>query len=259
MMLLEGKRALVVGVANKNSIAWAITQALLREGAQVALTYQNDRLLDRVKSLAEECSPALPCLQMDATNADEVETAYRQMGGLFGGKLDILVHSVAYAKKEDLEGGILDTTAEGFKLAQEISAHTLIGLTRAAMPYFEAAGGGSVVTMTYLGGERVVPNYNVMGICKASLEATVRYLAWDLGKRHVRVNAVSAGPNKTLAARGIAGFTGMLDYVSQRAPLGRNVTVEEVANASVFLLSPWASGITGEVLYVDAGYNIMGM
>jgi enoyl-[acyl-carrier protein] reductase I len=258
-MLCQGKTALVVGVANKNSIAWGIAQALIREGARVALTYQGERIEPRVRALAEEQNPPLPCFPMDATNQEQIDAAFRSVGEVFGGKLDMLVHSVAFAQKEDLEGGIVDTSAEGYKLAQEISSYTLISLTRAALPYFRNAGGGSVLTLTYLGGDKVVPNYNVMGLCKAALESSVRYLAWDLGKENVRVNAVSAGPIKTLAARGIAGFTGMLDVVAQRAPLQRNVTLEEVANAAVFLLSPMASGITGEITYVDGGYNIMGM
>ncbi len=258
-MILSGKTALVVGVANKNSIAWAIAEALLREGAKVALTYQNERVEGRVRDLAKSVSPELPCFQLDATNEAEIATAMKGVGEAFGGKLDMLVHSIAFAKKEDLEGGVVETTAEGFKLAQEISAYTLISLTRGALPMMQAAGGGSVLSLTYLGAERVIPNYNVMGICKASLEATTRYLAWDLGKQGVRVNAVSAGPIKTLAARGISGFSTVLDTVAGMAPLGRNVTTEEVGNAGMFLLSPWASGITGEVLYVDCGYNIMGM
>ena len=258
-MILEGQTALIVGVANKNSIAWSIAQALIREGARVALTYQNDRLEGRVRGLAEECDPPLPCVMMDATKPDEIERAFSEISREFDGKLHILVHSVAFAKKEDLEGGVVDTSADGFKLAQEISVHTLITLTKAALPLFAKAGSGSVLTLSYMGGGRVVPNYNVMGICKAALESTVRYLAWDLGRKNVRVNAISAGPIKTLAARGISGFTEMLDEVANRAPMGRNVTSEEVANASMFLLSPWASGITGDILYVDAGYNIMGM
>ncbi|MCB2153640.1 enoyl-ACP reductase [bacterium] len=258
-MILEGRTALIVGVANKNSIAWGIAQALIREGARVALTYQNDRLEPRVRGLADEFDPPLPCVMMDATKPEEVDRAFGEISDEFGGRLDMLVHSVAFAKKEDLEGGVVDTSADGYKLAQEISVHTLITLTKAAMPLFENAGGGSVLTLSYMGGERVVPNYNVMGICKAALEATVRYLAWDLGRKNIRVNAVSAGPIKTLAARGIAGFSEMLDEVANRAPLGRNVTMDEVANASLFLLSPWASGITGDILFVDSGYNIMGM
>jgi enoyl-[acyl-carrier protein] reductase I len=259
MGLLDGKTALVAGVANKDSIAWAVTQALVREGARVALTYQNERLEGRVRALAEEYDPPLPCFQMDATIEEDVTTAYEAIGREFGGKLDMLVHSIAFAKKEDLQGGIVETSADGYKLAQEVSSFTLLSLTRGALPLLKAAGGGSVVPMSYLGGERVVPNYNVMGICKAALESAMRYLAWDLGKHNIRVNAISAGPVKTLAARGISGFSGMLDKVAERAPLGRNVTQEEVGNAALFLLSPLASGITGEVLYVDAGYNIMGM
>jgi enoyl-[acyl-carrier protein] reductase I len=258
-MLCQGKTALVVGVANKNSIAWGIAAALLREGARVALTFQGERVEPRVRALAEEQSPALPCFPLDATDQAQIDAAFSAVGAAFDGKLDMLVHSIAYAQKEDLEGGIVNTSAEGYKMAQEISAYTLISLTRGALPYFRNAGGGSVVTLTYMGGEKVVPNYNVMGLCKAALESSVRYLAWDLGKENVRVNAVSAGPIKTLAARGIAGFSGMLDAVGQRAPLQRNVTLEEVANSAVFLLSPMSSGITGEILFVDGGYNIMGM
>jgi enoyl-[acyl-carrier protein] reductase I len=259
MIHLAGKTALVVGVANKNSIAWSITQALLQAGARVLLTYQNERVEARVKGLAEECSPALPCFEMDATNPASVEKAFAQVSESVGGKLDMLVHSIAFANKEDLDGEFINTSAEGFKMAQEVSAYTLVALSRAARPLMLAAGGGSVITLTYLGAERVIPNYNVMGVCKASLEATVRYLAADLGKEQIRVNGVSAGPIKTLAARGISGFQDVLDTMEQRAPLKRNVTLEEVGNASLFLLSPLSSGITGEILYVDAGYNIMGM
>jgi len=256
-MLLEGKTALVVGVANKNSIAWAITQALLREGAQVMLSYLDERLEGRVRSLADEHN--LPVVKLDATKEEDLASAAEEVGRVFNGKLDMLVHSIAFAKKEDLEGGMIDTSSDGFNLAQNVSAYTLISLTRAMLPLMEAAGGGSVITLSYLGGEKVIPNYNVMGIAKASLESTVRYLAWDLGPKNVRVNAVSAGPIKTLAARGISGFGGMLDVVGERAPLKRNVAAEEVGNAAMFLLSPWGSGITGETLYVDAGYHIMGM
>ncbi|MBX3730070.1 MAG: enoyl-ACP reductase [Candidatus Sumerlaeia bacterium] len=259
MGLLDGKTALVTGVANKDSIAWAATRSLLDHGARVALTYQNERLESRVRALAAECDPPLPCFQMDATIEEDVTRAFEAIGKEFGGRLDMVVHSIAFARKEDLAGGIVETSADGFKLAQEVSTYTLISLMRGALPLMQAAGGGSAVTLSYLGGERVVPNYNVMGLCKASLESAMRYLAWDLGKHNVRVNAVSAGPVKTLAARGISGFSGMLDYVAQKAPLGRNVTQEEVGNACLFLLSPLSSGITGEVLYVDAGYHIMGM
>lgn len=258
-MMLQGKTALVVGVANKNSIAWSITEALLREGAKVILTYQNERLERRVGGLAEECDPPLATIPMDATVAGEVDAAFARVAEITGGKLDMLVHSIAFARKEDLEGGVADTSAEGFKLAQEISAWTLLGLARAAKPLMEAAGGGSIITLSYYGAEKVMPNYNLMGICKASLEASVRYLAWELGPANIRVNAVSAGPIKTMAARGISGFGEILDVVAERAPLKRNVTVEEVGSAGLFLLSPMASGVTGEVLYVDAGYNIMGM
>ncbi len=258
-MILEGKTALVIGVANKNSIAWAITRSLLREGARVVLTYMDERIEPRVRALAETCEPQLTCVRMDATNDEEIKQAMAEVSEEFDGKLDMLVHSVAYAKKEDLEGGIIETSADGFKLSQEVSAYSLISVVRGAMPMLQASDNASVLTLTYLGSEKVIPNYNVMGICKASLEATTRYLAWDLGKQGIRVNALSAGPLRTLAARGISNFSAVLDEVEKRAPLGRNVTVEEVGDAGLFLLSPWASGITGEVLFVDAGYHIMGM
>lgn len=259
MINLTGKTALVVGVANKSSIAWAITQALVNAGATVALTYQNERVEARVKGLAAEMNPPLPCMEMDATNEENVTKAFAEVSTLFNGKLDMLVHCIAFANKEDLDGKFIDTTAKGFSMSQEVSAYTLVSLARAAKPLMEAAGGGSIITLTYLGSERVIPNYNVMGVCKASLEACVRYLAADLGEKQIRVNGVSAGPMKTLAARGIAGFSGMLNEVEQKAPLRRNVTLEEVGNTALFLLSPLSSGITGEVIYVDGGYHIMGM
>lgn len=253
---LKGKKGLVVGVANKRSIAWGISRALSNHGAQLAFTYQGDRLKESVAELASTLpgkSPLYPC---DVTKSEEVKGVFDGLTRDFGA-LHFLVHAVAFARKEDLDGRTIDTARDGFQLALDVSAYSLIALAKAAEPLLEKEG-GSIVAMTYLGSEKVVPNYNVMGIAKAALEASVRYLAYDLGKKNIRVNGVSAGPISTLAARGISGFTTMLENHRNRAPLGRNVEVEEVANTAFFLLSPLASGITGEVLYCDAGYRIMG-
>jgi len=257
MKLLEGKTGVVFGVANKRSIAWAIAQALAREGMRLAFTYQGERLKEGVESLASTLadSPVLPC---DVTSDAEVSAVFAALGDQFG-KLDTLIHSVAYAPKEDLEAEFVMTSREGFKVAQDISAYSLVVMTRAALPLMERAGGGSVVAMTYLGSVRAVDGYNVMGVAKASLEATIRYLASNLGPKNVRVNAISAGPVNTLAARGIKGFTTMLKHHADKAPLRRNIELEEVANAGLFLASPMSSGITGEILYVDCGYNIVGL
>lgn len=258
MPMLEGKTGIVLGVANKRSIAWAIAQALAREGMRLAFTYQGERLRESVEELAgslENTSLILPC---DVTNDAEVASVFKALDEQFG-RLDCLVHSVAFAPREDLENEFVQTSREGFKLAHEISAYSLVGLTRAGLPLFEKSGGGSVVALTYLGAVKAVEGYNVMGVAKASLEASVRYLAANLGPRKVRVNAVSAGPVNTLAARGIKGFVSMLKHHADKAPLRRNVDLEEVANAALFLASPMSSGITGEVLYVDCGYNIVGL
>lgn len=254
--LLKGKKALVVGVANKRSIAWSIAKALSHHGAQLAFTYQGERLKESVAELAQTLpgpSPLYPC---DVTQGDEVKKVFEGLTQEFG-SLHFLVHAVAFAKKEDLDGRTIDTTHDGFQLALDVSSYSLIALAKAAEPLLEKEG-GAIVALTYLGSEKVVPNYNVMGIAKAALESAVRYLAFDLGKKNIRVNGVSAGPVSTLAARGISGFTTMLEAHRQRSPLGRNVEVEEVANTAFFLLSPLASGITGEVIYCDAGYRIMG-
>lgn len=256
-MLLEGKKGLVFGVANKRSIAWAIAQALSREGAELAFTYQGDRLRESVTELAHslcEQSPILPC---DVTKDSEIKTVFDELSKSFGA-LHILVHCVAFAPKEDLDGRTVDTSRTGFQIAQDVSAYSLLALAKAAEPLMEKEG-GSVVALTYLGSEKVVPHYNVMGLAKASLEAGIRYLAYDLGKKNIRVNGVSAGPVNTLAARGISGFTDMLAHHRDRAPLARNVEITEVANAALFLASPLASGITGEIVYCDCGYNIVGM
>ena len=254
--LLKGKKGLVVGVANKRSIAWGVARALSNHGAQLAFTYQGDRLKESVAELAATLpgkSPLYPC---DVTRDDEIQKVFSGLGGEFG-SLQFLVHAVAFAKKEDLDGRTVDTSRDGFQLALNVSSYSLIALTKAAEPLLEKEG-GSVAALTYLGSEKVIPNYNVMGLAKAALESAVRYLAYDLGKKRIRVNGVSAGPVNTLAARGISGFTSMLEGHRHRAPLGRNVEVEEVANTAFFLLSPLSSGITGEVIYCDAGYRIMG-
>jgi len=257
MPSLEGKTGIVFGVANKRSIAWAIAQALSREGMRLAFTYQGERLKESVEALTSTL-PDAPLLECDVTKDEAVASVFNEVGERFG-RLDTLVHSVAFAPREDLEGDFTNTSREGFKTAHDISAYSLVGLTRAALPLFEKSGGGSVVALTYLGAIRAVVGYNVMGVAKASLEASVRYLAADLGPKNVRVNAISAGPVNTLAARGIAGFTTMLKHHADRAPLRRNVTLEEIGNAALFLCSPMSSGITGEVLYVDCGYNIVGL
>jgi enoyl-[acyl-carrier protein] reductase I len=257
MALLENKTGIVFGVANKRSIAWAIAQSLAREGMRLAFTYQGERLKDSVASLTEGLpgSILLPC---DVTNDAEIESVYAAVGEQFG-RLDALLHSVAFAPKEDLENDFVKTSREGFRVAHDISAYSLVALSRGALPLFEKSGGGSVLALTYLGASRAVEGYNVMGVAKASLEASVRYLAANLGPSNVRVNALSAGPVNTLAARGIKGFTGMLHHHAERAPLRRNVELEEIANAGLFLLSPMSSGITGEVMFVDCGYNIVGL
>jgi len=257
MPMLEGKTGLVFGVANKRSIAWAIAQALSREGMRLAFTYQGERLREGVEALATTLpgSVIYPC---DVTNDAEIDNVISHIGEDFG-RLDCLVHSVAFAPREDLEREFVLTSREGFKTAHDISAYSLVALTRAALPLFEKAGGGAVLTMTYYGAVKVVEGYNVMGVAKASLEASVRYLAANLGPKNVRVNAISAGPVNTLAARGIRGFTDMLKHHPDKAPLRRNVELEEIGNAALFLCSPMSSGITGEVLYVDCGYNIVGL
>jgi len=257
MPLLEGKTGIVFGVANKRSIAWAIAQALSREGMRLAFTYQGERLKANVEELCVSMpgSLILPC---DVTLDAEVEAVFKEVGETFGA-LDALVHSVAFAPREDMENDFVDTSREGFKTAHDISAYSLVCLTRAALPLFEKSGGGAVLAMTYYGAEKAVLGYNVMGVAKASLEASVRYLAANLGPKNVRVNAISAGPVNTLAARGVKGFTGMLKHHAERAPLRRNVELEEIANAALFLLSPMSAGITGEVMFVDGGYNIIGL
>ncbi|HEV2022145.1 MAG TPA: enoyl-ACP reductase [Terriglobales bacterium] len=251
---MEGRTAVVFGVANKRSIAWAIAQALQAAGARLVITYQNERLAEEAKDLIAAL-PGAEAFQCDVSRDEEVEQLFAQLKSRYG-KLHALVHSIAFAPAEELKGEFLATSREGFRIAHDVSVYSLIALARAAAPLME--DGGCILTLTYYGSEKVVPHYNVMGVAKAALEASVRYLAYDLGKRRVRVNAISAGPIKTLAARSISGFGDMLKAQAERAPLQRNVDVNEVAATAVFLCSDAGSGITGEVLYVDCGYNIMG-
>jgi enoyl-[acyl-carrier protein] reductase I len=257
MGLLDGKTGIIFGVANKRSIAWAIAQALAREGMRLAFTYQGERLAENVQELAASLTDplVLPC---DVTIDAEIDAVYQEVDAKFG-RLDALLHSVAFAPREDLENDFVKTSRDGFKTAHDISAYSLVGLTRAALPLFEKSGGGAVLAMTYLGAVRAVEGYNVMGVAKASLEASVRYLATNLGPKNIRVNALSAGPVNTLAARGIKGFTSMLKHHAERAPLRRNVELDEIGQAGYFLLSPMSTAITGEVMYVDCGYNIVGL
>jgi enoyl-[acyl-carrier protein] reductase I len=254
----DRKRALVLGVANKRSIAWAIAKKLADCGAELAFTYQGERIEKSVRDLAETVDAKL-VTECDVRSDDDVARVFDEVGAAFDGKLDILVHSVAYAAAEDLEGRFTDTPRDRFWMAIDVSAYSLVACARAAEPLLEAAGGGSIVTMTYLGGERAVPHYNVMGVAKATLDASVRYLAWDLGQKNIRVNAISAGPVRTLAARSIAGFPTMEAIVEERAPLRRHVEADDVGEAAAYLLSEAARNVTGTTLYVDSGYHAMGM
>jgi enoyl-[acyl-carrier protein] reductase I len=252
-----GKTGLIVGVANKRSIAWAIAQATARGGARLALTYQG-RFEEHVNELSqglEQPPLVLPC---DVASDADIDAVCARIDQEFGG-LDFVVHGAAFAQREELSQPFSATTREGFRIALDISAYSLIALTRGALPLMEKRGGGSVLTLSYLGAERVFPNYNVMGVAKAALESTVRYLAADVGQKNIRVNAISAGPIKTLAAAGISGFSSILKVYSERAPLRRNIEAAEVGEAGAFLLSDAARGITGEVLMVDAGFHVMGM
>ena len=251
---LEGRTAVVFGAANKRSIAWAIAQGLQDAGARLAITYQNERLEQEAKDLILSL-PGAAGFRCDVSNDAEIDQLFATLKSQYG-KLDILVHSVAYAPAEELKNDFSQTTREGFRIAHDVSVYSLIALSRAAAPLMEA--GGSIITMSYYGAEKVVPHYNVMGVAKAALECTVRYLAQDLGRKKIRVNAISAGPIKTLAARGISGLGDMLKSHAERAPLQRNVEVSEVGGTAAFLASDAASGITGETIYVDCGYNIMG-
>ncbi|RME63563.1 MAG: enoyl-ACP reductase [Caldilineae bacterium] len=253
MGLFDGKRGLVFGVANKNSIAWGISQALHAEGAELGFSYAGEVLKKRVTPLAESIGSTF-VEECDVTDDAAIDELFAKVADHFG-TIDFLVHSVAYAPREELGGRFVETSREGFRIALDVSCYSLVALAKRALPLMP--NGGAMLAMTYYGAEKVTPNYNVMGVAKAALEATVRYLAWDLGQNKIRVNAISAGPIKTLAASGVSGFRKSLHYVGQVAPMG-NVTQEDVGNAARFLLSDWAAKITGEVVYVDGGYNIMG-
>ena len=256
MGLLEGKKAVIFGVANDKSIAWAIAEAFKREGAELALTYANDMMAKRVIPLADSLGVdlVLPCdVQSDA----DIKAVFERIGDAWGG-LDTLIHSVAFASKDELKGSFLNTTREGFAMAMDISAYSLIALTKEAAPLMKERD-GNVLAMSYYGGQKVFPNYNVMGVAKAALEMSVRYLAEAVGGDGIRVNAISAGPIKTLAAAGIGGFNQIASHVSEKAPLRRNITQEEVAGAAVYLSSYLARGVTGEIHFVDSGYNIIGL
>ncbi len=258
MGFLSGKRALIVGLASDRSIAHGIAAAMHREGAQLAFTYQNDRLKDRVVEMAQALGSAVT-LPMDVASDTEIDAAFGGVKDAWPDGLDIIVHSVAFAPREALAGGFVESTSrEDFKVAHDISSYSLTALARAGRPLMQGRA-GALLTLSYLGAVRSIPSYNVMGLAKASLEANVRFLAADLGQHNIRVNAISAGPIKTLAAAGIGGFRKMLSHVASVTPLRRNVTTEEVGNAAAFLCSDLASGITGEVLYVDAGYSHVGM
>ncbi len=257
MGFMQGKRVLIVGVASNRSIAAGIAQAIAREGAELAFNYQNDKLKERVEAIAAECgsSIALPC---DVSSDDEIAALFEGLGQRWDG-LDCIVHSVAFAPRDALDGNYVDSvTRENFRIAHDVSSYSFAALAKAGRAMM-AGRNGSLLTLTYLGAERAIPNYNVMGVAKASLEANVRYLAYALGPEGTRVNAISAGPIRTLAASGINNFRDMLAKAESAAPLRKNVTIEEVGNAGAFLCSDLASGITGEILYVDAGYNIVGL
>jgi enoyl-[acyl-carrier protein] reductase I len=256
MSLLSGKLGIVFGVANKRSIAWAIAQAWHTSGAKLAFTYQGERLKDNVEELAGTFGADTLLMECDVTKDDHVARVFDEVGRKFG-KLHLLLHSVAFAPKDALEGEFINTSREAFRVAHDVSAYSLVALARAAAPLMTE--GGSIVAMTYYGSEKVVPHYNVMGVAKASLEASTRYLAYDLGQKKIRVNCISAGPVNTLAARGISGFAEMLKHYEAHAPLKRNVLPDELGATGVFLASDGAAAITGQVIYVDCGYQIMGM
>ena len=255
-MLLEGKNGLILGIANRRSLAWGIAQSVAREGARLAVTFQGERLEENVRDLAANLKDPviLPC---DVSRDEDLDalaaSVTKEMGGI-----DFVVHAVAFALREELDGEFLNTSREGYRVAQEISSYSLTALARRTAPLMEGRA-GSIVTLSYLGGERVVPHYNVMGVAKAALEMSVRYLAADLGPKGIRVNVISAGPVKTIAASGVHGLSKMLEYHRTHAPLRKNTEQEEVGDAAMFLVSPLSRGITGEVIHVDGGYHVMGM
>jgi enoyl-[acyl-carrier protein] reductase I len=255
MPLLEGKKTLIFGIANHRSIGWAIAQALAAEGAQLAFSYQ-ERMEKYVRDLAAKI-PGTNVMECDVQNDDQLDAAFATAGELFNGQIDILIHSVAFAPPRELENPFVETTREGFHTALDISAYSLVAMAKRAKPLMQA-NGGSILTLTYMASERVMPKYNVMAVAKAALECSVRYLAFELGEYNIRVNAISAGPLNTLAARGVSGFTQFREQMGSAAPLRRNIEQSEVGDAAMFLSSPLARAITGEIMFVDAGYNIMG-
>lgn len=256
MGLVSGKKALIMGVANEKSIAWGIAEALYKEGADLAFTYNNEAIEKRVRPLAESVGSkvVLPC---DVARDEDIDMCFNGIKDAFGG-LDFLVHSIAFANKDELRGMYVDTSREGLRLAMDISVYSLVAVCKRAYPLMEGRN-GSIVTLSYYGAEKVITNYNVMGVAKAALEASVRYLAADFGPKNIRINAVSAGPIKTLAAMGIGSFKDISSEFERRAPMKRNVTIEDVGKSALYLLSDLASGVTGEVLHVDLGYNVMGV
>jgi enoyl-[acyl-carrier protein] reductase I len=256
MKLMEGKRALIMGVANKRSIAWGIAKALHRAGAELAFTYQGERLEQMVKKLVEEEMPGSLCIPCDVTSDEDIQNAFGTIREKWG-RLDTLVHAIAFAKGEDLEGPFVETSRDGYALAHDISSYSLVAVANAAKPLMTE--GGSIITMTYMGAERVIPNYKVMGVAKAALETNVKYMAYELGADNIRVNAISAGPIRTLAAKGVKDFNQILHIIEEKAPLRRTTDVAEVADTALFLASDMSRGVTGEVIHVDSGYNIMGM
>ncbi len=258
--LLKGKKGVILGLANKWSIAWGIANSLHEGGAELVFTYQ-DRVKDRVEKLAEELAgdtTSIQCIECDVTSEDQIDSAFNKISEVFGGKLDFVIHSLAFARKDELEGRYVECSRDGYLLAQNVSAYSLVAVSRRAEPLLEANGGGSIVTLTYIGGERVVQNYNVMGVAKAALECSVRYLAADLGPKKIRVNAISAGPIKTLASSAISGIQTLITEIAEVSPLRKNTETEEVGDTALFLVSDLSRGITGENIHVDAGFHIIG-
>jgi enoyl-[acyl-carrier protein] reductase I len=255
-MILKGKKIAVFNVANKKSIAWAIAQSIMAQGGEVILGYQNERLKENVEELIEGISPKPLIVRCDVSTDEQIEEAKREIEEK-SGRIDGLVHSIAYAPSEALKSRYLETQREAFKIALEISVYSFVAMSRIFYPIINSGGG--IITLTYLGSEKVIPNYNIMGVAKSALESSVRYLAYELGENNIRVNAISSGPLSTLAARGISGFVDMFRLYREKSPLRRNIEHREVGDTAVFLISDLASGITGEIIYVDAGYNIIGM
>jgi len=257
MGIVSGKKALIMGVANEKSIAWGIADALHREGAELAFTYANETLEKRVRPLAESVGSKV-VLQCDVASDESIDSCFNSLREAFNGELDMLVHSIAFANKDELKGMFMDTSREGFRLAMDISAYSLVAVSKRAYPMMKERN-SSILTLSYHGARQYVTNYNVMGVAKAALEASVKYLAVDFGTQGIRVNAISAGPIKTLAAMGIGNFRDMLNHAEAKSPMKRNVTIEEVGNSGLYLLSNLSSGVTGEIHYVDTGINIMGV